>query len=171
MAGITGKGRPLYTAEQRRRRDRSRWTLIQGVLAPLQFLVMLASAFLIVQTLRTGNGYAVATASVLVKTGLLYLIMVTGSLWERDVFGQYLFAEPFFWEDVVSMGVIALHTAYLAGLLAGWMSREALLGLALVAYGAYGVNAIQFLLKLRAARREGVTPAPGTLGAADGGVA
>ncbi len=37
------RSRPLYTPEQRRRRDASPWTLVQGVLAPLQFGVFLVS--------------------------------------------------------------------------------------------------------------------------------
>ena len=78
--------------------------------------------------------------------------MVTGSLWEKDVFGKYLFAPAFFWEDVVSFGVIALHTAYLVCLLTGCAERDGLMWLALVAYAAYVTNAAQFLLKLRAAR-------------------
>ncbi len=144
--------RGLYTPDERRRRDESPWTLVQGILAPLQFLVMLVSAWLLVRYLMTGAGIELATASVLVKTGLLYLIMITGSIWEREVFGKWLFAEPFFWEDVVSMGVILLHTAYVAGVLMGWGGPVALAWLALVAYAAYTVNAIQFVLKLRAAR-------------------
>jgi len=142
----------LYTPEERARRDASRWTLVQGILAPLQFLGMAVSVVLVVRTLATGEGYTAATVSIVVKTALLYAIMVTGSLWEKDVFGKYLFAPAFFWEDVVSMGVIALHTAYLWGLLTGGMSATTLLWLALVAYAAYAVNAIQFVLKLRAAR-------------------
>ena len=141
----------LYTPEERRRRDATRWTLVQGVLAPLQFLVMAVSVVLVLRYLRTGNGLDAANLSVIVKTLVLYTIMVTGAIWEKVVFGQYLFAEPFFWEDVVSFGVIALHTAYLAGLWLAWPPR-ALMGLALVAYAAYTVNAIQFVLKLRAAR-------------------
>ena len=39
--------------------------------------------------------------------------MVTGAIWEKVVFGRYLFAPAFFWEDVFSMLVLALHTAYL----------------------------------------------------------
>lgn len=142
----------LYTPEERRRRDASRWTIVQGVLAPLQFVVMLVSAWLLVRYLVNGTGIEIATASVLIKTGLLYLIMVTGSIWEREVFGKWLFAEPFFWEDVVSMGVIFLHTAYVVGVLAGWGGPVALAWLALIAYAAYAVNALQFVLKLRAAR-------------------
>jgi len=142
----------LYTPEERERRDRSPWTLVQGILAPLQFLVMLVSAALLLRFLSSGEGAFAAEVSVVIKTGLLYLIMVTGSIWEKEVFGKWLFAGPFFWEDVVSMGVIALHTWYLVGLFGGLMTPTALAWLALVAYAAYAVNAIQFVLKLRAAR-------------------
>ncbi len=142
----------LYTDAQRKRRDSSPWTLVQGILAPLQFLVFLVSLGLVLRTLLTGEGAAVANASVILKTLLLYTIMVTGSLWEKDVFGKYLFAPAFFWEDVVSFGVIALHTAYLLALINGWLSEQGLMWLALVAYAAYVTNATQFLLKLRAAR-------------------
>jgi 3-vinyl bacteriochlorophyllide hydratase len=142
----------LYTPEQRRRRDASRWTLVQGILAPLQFLVFIVSACLVVRFLVTGEGLTAATVSVVVKTAALYAIMVTGSLWEYDVFGKYLFASAFFWEDVVSMAVIALHTAYLVALAGGWLAPRALMMLALAAYVTYVVNAAQFVIKLRQAR-------------------
>ncbi len=112
---------------------------------------MAVSVVLVVRYLNTGNGLAAANASVVIKTLVLYTIMVTGAIWEKVVFGQYLFARPFFWEDVVSMGVIALHTAYLVGLWQAWAPRT-LFTLALVAYATYVVNAVQFILKLRAAR-------------------
>lgn len=145
----------LYTPEQRQRRDASPWTLVQGILAPIQFLVMLVSAALILRYLETGGGYGLATASVLLKTGLLYLIMVTGSIWEHEVFGAWLFVPQFFWEDVVSMGVMVLHTAYLAALFGGLLDARGLMILALVAYFTYFVNAAQFVLKLRRARMDG----------------
>jgi 3-vinyl bacteriochlorophyllide hydratase len=158
------QGPRLYTEEQRRRRDRSPWTLVQGVLAPVQFLVFLVSLALVVRFLLTGEGYLVATASIVVKTLVLYTIMVTGSIWEREVFGVWLFAEPFYWEDVFSMAVLALHTAYLAALLTGALPPTGLMLLALAAYGTYVVNAAQFVLKLRAARLEAerAAPQPGT---------
>lgn len=142
----------LYTPEQRRRRDASRWTLVQGILAPLQLLVMLASAVLLVRYLATGQGWTAAAVSVVVKTGFLYAIMVTGSLWEKDVYGVYLFAPAFFWEDVGSFAAIALHTAYVVGLIVPFAGQRSIAWLALAAYAAYAVNATQFLLKLRAAR-------------------
>ena len=147
--------RPLYTPEQRLRRDASRWTIVQGVLAPLQLLAFLVSLWLVLRYLSTGTGETAATVSVVVKTMFLYAIMYTGALWEKDVFGVYLFAPSFYWEDVVSMLVIALHTAYLVALVTGWLGTREQLLLALAAYFTYVVNALQFFLKLRAARRQG----------------
>lgn len=153
-SGTGQKRSTLYTDEQRRRRDSSGWTIVQGILAPIQFFVFVVSLVLVLRYLLTGYGYIDATASIIVKTALLYTIMVTGSIWEREVFGKYLFAPAFFWEDAVSMVVIALHTAYLAALLTGWMGAHDLMMLALAAYAAYLVNVTQFVLKLRAARQE-----------------
>jgi 3-vinyl bacteriochlorophyllide hydratase len=90
---------------------------------------------------------------------VLYAIMITGAIWEKVVFGRYLFAPAFFWEDVVSMAVIALHTAYLALLVSAAATPAAEMGVALAAYGAYVVNAAQFLWKLRMARLEAPAPA------------
>ena len=142
----------LYTEAQRARRDATIWTLVQGVLAPAQFVVFLVSLALVLRFLITGLGYEIATLSILIKTGFLYLIMFTGAIWEKVVFGQYLFAPSFFWEDVFSFAVIALHTAYIWALVTSALSPDALMVLALAAYAAYVINAGQFLLKLRAAR-------------------
>jgi 3-vinyl bacteriochlorophyllide hydratase len=147
-----GAGQPLYTPEQRRRRDSTRWTLVQGILAPVQFLIFLVSATLVLRYLATGDGAFAATVSILVKTLALYAIMITGSIWEKVVFGKWLFVPAFFWEDVFSMLVLALHTAYLVALFAGLGSERGRMLLALAAYATYAINAAQFLLKLRAAR-------------------
>lgn len=143
------------------RRDSSPWTFVQGVLAPIQFLVFLISAALVLRFLATGTGFEAATMSVVIKTLVLYTIMITGCLWEHAVFGRYLFAPAFFWEDFVSMFVLALHSAYLAALLFGSLHARYQMYIALLAYSAYVLNATQFLLKLRAARLE-------TSGAGDG---
>jgi 3-vinyl bacteriochlorophyllide hydratase len=155
-----GSSRPLYTAEQRKRRDATRWTLVQGILAPIQFLIFLISLGLVLRFLATGQGLAIATGSVVVKTLALYAIMITGSIWEKVVFGRWLFARAFFWEDVFSMLVLALHTAYLAALFIGALGPHGLMLLALAAYASYAINATQFLLKLRAARLDGTRRAP-----------
>ena len=142
--GISGGGVSLYTPEQRRRRDETRWTLVQGLLAPLQFIVFLVSLVLVINFLVNGTGLGAATASVVVKTGTLYTIMVTGAIWEKVVFGQYLFAPAFYWEDMVSMLVIGLHTAYLLSWLFDWFTPAGQMGIALAAYVAYVLNAAQF---------------------------
>lgn len=144
----------LYTAEERLRRDSSVWTLVQGILAPLQFVVFAISLFLVLRYLATGEGYALAVMSIVLKTVILYTIMITGSIWEKVVFGKWLFAPAFYWEDVVSMGVIALHTLYLVAIWFGWGTPGEQMMIALAAYASYVVNAVQFILKLRAARLE-----------------
>jgi 3-vinyl bacteriochlorophyllide hydratase len=148
------KPAPLYTPQERARRDASVWTTVQAILAPLQFLVFLVSLTLVLRYLQTGAGHEIASASVIAKTLVLYLIMVTGSVWEKVVFGKWLFARAFFWEDVISMVVLALHTLYLLALGFGWWSAHTQMLIAVAAYATYAVNAAQFLMKLRAARLE-----------------
>ncbi len=145
----------LYTAEERQRRDESIWTIVQGVLAPLQFLVFIVSLGLVVRTLTTSEGVFAADVSVVIKTLVLYTIMITGSIWEKVVFGKWLFAPAFFWEDVFSMLVLALHSLYLVLLFGEIGTLEQRMLVALSGYAAYIINAGQFLWKLRMARLEG----------------
>lgn len=149
--------RALYTPQEREKRDKTVWTLVQGILAPLQFVVFGVSLYLVLHYLQTGAGYEIATASIVAKTVILYAIMITGAIWEKEVFGQYLFAPSFFWEDVVSMLVMALQTLYLLALMFGWWSPTEQILIAIAAYAAYVINAAQFVLKLRQARLEGET--------------
>jgi 3-vinyl bacteriochlorophyllide hydratase len=142
----------LYTPEQRIRRDSTAWTMVQGILAPVQFVVFLASLVLVLRYLHTGQGATAATVSIVIKTFTLYTIMITGSIWEKVVFGKWLFVPAFFWEDVFSMLVLALHTGYLVMLIGGFGTEHGRMLLALAAYATYVINAAQFILKLRAAR-------------------
>ncbi len=144
--------KPLYTAEERQRRDSTRWTIVQGILAPLQFVAFAVSVLLVLRFLMSGDGYTAATVSILIKTVFLFVIMVTGAIWEKVVFGQYLFAPAFFWEDVFSFAVIALHVAYLWALWTGSLGPTGQMLVALAAYATYVINAGQFIWKLRMAR-------------------
>ena len=147
---------PLYTPSQRKRRDETVWTLVQGVLAPLQFLVFLISLALVMRYLFADVGYEIAAFSIVLKTIVLLIIMVTGAIWEKVGFGQYLLAPAFFWEDVVSFFVIALHLAYVWALFENYLSEQQLMLLGLTAYAVYLINAAQFVWKLRAARLQTV---------------
>ncbi|WP_394690167.1 2-vinyl bacteriochlorophyllide hydratase [Hoeflea sp.] len=149
----------LYTADERVRRDNSVWTLVQGILAPIQFLVFAISVGLIAHWWMTGAWLMAAHVSIVIKTMTLYAIMITGSIWEKEVFGAYLFARPFFWEDMVSMLVLALHTAYLAALFGGLLTDAQLMTLAVAAYVSYVINAGQFLWKFRLARLDAASNA------------
>ena len=144
--------RALYTTVERQRRDASPWTIVQGVLAPVQFAIFAVSLVLVLRYLLTGHGEWAATMSIVAKTLALYAIMITGSIWEKAVFGRWLFAPAFWWEDLFSMLVLALHSAYLVALAAGIGTPDHRMMLALAAYASYVINAGQFLLKLRAAR-------------------
>lgn len=144
----------LYSVEERRRRDATPWTMVQGVLAPIQFAVFLVSLSLVIHYIVTGAGLGAATDSILVKTVMLFAIMTTGAIWEHAVFGKYLFARAFFWEDLFSMLVIGLHCLYVLVLFSGIASAHTQMMIALAAYATYVINATQFVMKLRAARLE-----------------
>ncbi len=118
----------------------------------MQFLIFGISLFLVIRFLLTGDGETAAAYSVVLKTCALYAIMITGSIWEKVVFDEWLFAKPFFWEDVFSMAVLALHTAYLLMLFNNWGTSQDRMYVALAAYATYVINAGQFLYKLRMAR-------------------
>lgn len=150
----------IYTPEQRARRDSTQWTMVQAILAPLQFLAFALSLVFVINFLANGTGYVAAVASVLIKTGFLYAIMVTGAIWEKVVFGRYLFAPAFFWEDVVSMLVIALHSAYVACWLFDWLPPVQQMWLAMAAYLSYVINAGQFLIKFQGARQRSAAVYP-----------
>ena len=151
-ASVRGLGTRLYSDAERARRDATKWTLVQGVLAPLQFVVFLISLALVIRYLATGAGYEDATVSIVLTTAVLLIIMVTGAIWEKFVFCQYSFAPAFFWEDVFSFAFIALFWLYVFALFSSALTPEYLMYLALAAYAAYVINAAQFVWKLRLAR-------------------
>jgi len=157
-SSLQTRGSILYTPAQRRIRDNTVWTKVQAILAPIQFIVCIFSLILVLRYLYFDIGYQVATISIIVKTSLLFLIMLTGAIWEKVVFGQYLLAPAFFWEDIVSFFVIFFHLVYLFALLSGKFAPQSQMLLALFAYGLYFINAAQFLRKLKLAKKNPTEP-------------
>ncbi|MGJ3239666.1 MAG: 2-vinyl bacteriochlorophyllide hydratase [Anaerolineae bacterium] len=133
-----------YTPEQLDARNRSKWTIVQGILAPLQLLAFIISFVLILRYLRTGTGYEIANISVLIKIVLLWLITITGMFWEKEVFGKWFLAKEFFWEDTLNAVALFMHNLYFLAIMLGWDERQLML-LMLVAYVSYMVNFAQFL--------------------------
>jgi 3-vinyl bacteriochlorophyllide hydratase len=142
-----------YTPEQLKKRDESKWTLVQAILAPIQFLAFVISFILVVRYLATGQGYVIANISVLIKITLLWLITITGMIWEKEVFGHWFLAPEFFWEDVGNAVAMIMHNLYFVARWQNW-TPEATMTLMLVAYIAYLFNMAQFIVKGVRARKE-----------------
>ena len=136
-----------YTPEQIERRRTSRWTIVQIVGAPIQLLIFLVSLGFVIYSLVTGGqGFEITNITIYLKITTLYFMFITGMLWEKDVFGHYVFAPEFFWEDVVSSLLLTTHTAYLVASLLG-ASKTTLLIIIMVAYLNYLFNASQYFIK------------------------
>ncbi|MCB0004815.1 MAG: 2-vinyl bacteriochlorophyllide hydratase [Anaerolineales bacterium] len=142
-----------YTPEQLAKRNQSKWTIVQAVLAPLQLLAFLISFALVVHYLITGRGLLAADISVLVKISLLWLITVTGMIWEKEIFGHWFLAPQFYWEDVGNAVAMVLHNLYFVARWLGWSDR-AVMTLMLLAYLSYLVNLAQFVAKGLQARKQ-----------------
>jgi len=142
----------MYTPEQLARREASRWTRVQFIVAPIQIIAFIISFSLVVRYLMTGEGYLTATISVWVKITLIWIITITGMLWEKDVFDHYFMAREFFWEDLGNLIAILTHNAYFVVQWLGWSHRNVMIVM-LFAYITYLFNAGQFIVKgIRSAR-------------------
>ncbi|NTU67376.1 MAG: 2-vinyl bacteriochlorophyllide hydratase [Chlorobiaceae bacterium] len=140
---------PRYTPEQLEKRNASRWTTVQAVLAPIQFLIFLAG--LTVTWLFTKElwitDFGWITFFVTLKTFMLVLIFVTGGFFELEVFGRFAFAREFFWEDFGSAIAMIVHISYFILFWIG-LDRDILIRTAYLAYLSYLVNAAQFVIRL-----------------------
>ncbi len=136
----------MYTPEQLARREASRWTRIQIILAPIQFVAFLISFALVVRYLVTGEGYLAATISVWVKIALIWALTITGMFWEKDVYDHYFMAREFFWEDFGNLVAILTHNAYFVVQWLGWDNRS-VMWVMVFAYVTYLLNATQFIIK------------------------
>ncbi len=133
-----------YTAEQLARRDQSIWTKVQAILAPTQFIVFVISAYLVYQAWRTQSGYEIATLSIICKIAILWVITITGMIWEKEIFGHYFLAKEFYWEDVGNLIAILTHNMYFVVRYLGW-SDDAVMATMLCAYATYLINCAQFV--------------------------
>jgi 3-vinyl bacteriochlorophyllide hydratase len=140
---------PRYTPEQLEKRNASKWTTVQAILAPIQFLIFLAGltvTYLYSQGIWITD-FTWITTFVILKTAMLVLIFVTGGFFELEVFGQFAFAHEFFWEDFGSAIAMIVHISYF---ILFWMGldEQMLITTAYLAYLSYLVNAAQFVIRL-----------------------
>ncbi len=136
----------MYTPEQLRRREASRWTRVQIILAPIQFVAFIISFALVIRYLVTGEGYWITTISIWIKIALIWALTITGMLWEHDMFDHYFMAREFFWEDLGNLIAIITHNLYFV---AQWMgaSTQTVMWVMVFAYVTYLFNAGQFLAR------------------------
>jgi len=132
-----------YTAEQLARRNASKWTPVQAILAPLQFLTFLVCLVLVLRYLNTGSGFDAAHFVSLIKVVMMLAITITGMFWEHDVYGHYFLAKEFFWEDLVNGLSMIVHLAFVAAWLGGVAPHTQML-IMVAALSAYVINFVQF---------------------------
>ena len=143
----------MYTPDQLRRREASRWTKVQIILAPIQFVAFIISFGLVIHYLITGDGYLAATISVWVKIALIWALTITGMLWEYDMYDHYFMAKEFFWEDLGNLIAIITHNLYFVAKGMGADERT-VMWVMVFAYVTYLFNAAQFLVRgVRSARQ------------------
>lgn len=144
----------------RERRAASIWTRIHPLFAIAQLLVFLVSVTLLVLHLLGIVSFGVVHVSVLVKIGLMLGAIVTGALWEHDVFGKWWFASEFFIEDTMTLNVFLLHVAYLVVVYAWPENTRMILALLGVAYTVYGLNVAQYILRYHGMREPAAPDVP-----------
>ncbi len=130
----------------RERRDASIWTAIHPIFAIGQLGVFLVSLVLLGLYFAHDVPFLTVHVSVLTKIAFMIGAVITGSLWEHDVFGKWWFAHEFFIEDVMTLNVFLLHIGYLVVVYAWPENTRAILAMLGMAYAVYGLNVGQYIL-------------------------
>ncbi len=136
------------------RRAASVWTKVHPVFALGQLLAFLVSVGLLVAYLRHGVSFHVVHISVLTKIGLMVGAVITGSLWEHDVYGHWWFAPEFMFEDVMTLIVFIMQLSYLLMVLTHPENMRAILGILVLAYAIYLANVAQYIHRTQRQKHE-----------------
>jgi 3-vinyl bacteriochlorophyllide hydratase len=138
----------------RDRRDASIWTSIHPVFAIGQLGVFVVSLVLVALYALHVVAFSAVHLSVLIKIAFMVGAVITGSLWERDVYGKWWFAHEFFIEDVMTLNVFLLHVGYLVAVY-GWPDNSrAYLAMLGIAYFVYGLNVCQYIASHMRSRKD-----------------
>jgi 3-vinyl bacteriochlorophyllide hydratase len=131
----------------RERREASIWTKIHPVFAIGQLGVFAVSAVLLIMYFFHLTTFSTVFLSVLIKIVFMIGAVITGSLWEKDVYGAWWFAYDYFIEDVMTLNVFLLHIAFLVTAYLWSSNMQAVISMLLVAYGVYFLNVIQYIVR------------------------
>jgi 3-vinyl bacteriochlorophyllide hydratase len=160
---IATEGQPGLLAFQtiQERRDASTWTRIHPIFAIGQLGIFLVSVALLVLYALHVVPFTAVYLSVLMKIFCMVGAIVTGSLWERDVFGPWWFADDFFIEDVMTVNVFLLHVGVVVTYFAQAPDLRAVLALLLFSYAVYALNVGQYIFRHMGMKRQNaLTAAP-----------
>lgn len=138
----------------RERRAASVWTMIHPVFALGQLLAFVVSVGLLIAYLRHGVSFHAVHVSVLTKIGLMVGAVITGSLWEHDVFGHWWFAPEFMFEDVMTLIVFIMQLSYLLMVFTHPENMRAILGILVLAYATYLANVAQYIHRTQRQKHE-----------------
>jgi 3-vinyl bacteriochlorophyllide hydratase len=144
----------------RERRAASMWTMIHPLFAIGQLFAFFVSVGLLIAYFRGAVPFHVVHVSVLVKIGLMVGAVVTGSLWERDVFGYFWFAPEFLLEDVMTLVVFIFQVSYLAMVALHPTLMPAVIGMLCVAYAVYIGNVAQYIHRTQRDKQQAVVAEP-----------
>ena len=136
----------------RERRKASIWTAIHPLFALGQLLVFFVSVALFVAYLRHAVQFEAVHVSVLVKIAMMVGAVVTGALWEHDVYGHWWFAPEFLFEDVMTLVVFLLQLSYLAMVWLHPGDMVPIVAMLIAAYAVYVANVAQYIHKTQRRR-------------------
>ncbi len=142
-----GMPRLLSLKTVQERRDASIWTRIHPIFAIGQLGVFVVSVALLVLNAVHVVPFTAVYLSVLFKIILMVGAIVTGSLWEHDVFGEWWFAEEFFVEDAMTVNVFLLHVGVVIWYFQQPQNLGPIAGLLVFAYVIYAINVAQYIIQ------------------------
>ncbi len=123
------------------------WTKIHPIFALGQLLAFFVSVGLLVAYFFGRVSFAVVHDAVMTKIGLMVGAVITGALWEKDVFGSYWFAAEFLVEDVMTVNVFILQIAYVLMAYTHPENLGVILWVLGLAYFVYVGNVAQYIVR------------------------
>jgi 3-vinyl bacteriochlorophyllide hydratase len=129
----------------RARRSASVWTRIHPIFALGQLGAFVVSVGFLGAYFAGWVNFAAVHESVLIKIALMIGAIVSGALWEHDVFGPYWFAPEFFFEDAMTVNVFLLHIGYLVIVYTEPGNLDKAILMLGLAYLVYLANVVQYI--------------------------
>jgi 3-vinyl bacteriochlorophyllide hydratase len=136
------------------RRATSVWTKIHPLFALGQLVAFFASCGLLVAYFFGHASLSAVESSALVKIGLMVGAVITGALWEHDVYGAWWFAPEFLIEDTMTVIVFLFQLGYLFVAFVHPTHTSSIIGMLCTAYAIYLFNVAQYVHRTQQAKKQ-----------------